>query len=294
MAEKEPCRDCDGPPPTFADLGKASRDVFNKGYNFGFLRLDTATKPNSGIEFKTGSSHNVSTGKFHGAVDVKYKDKNSGITVLEKWNTDNVLTTEVTIENQGVQGSKLVFDTSFSPTIGKRTGKLRTEYSRDHFHVNTDITLEKTPQITSSLVTGHAGVLAGVLATFDTNRNKLATHTVALGFKQKNYVLHTAVADGSEFSASAYHKVNNKFELGANLSWSRGGDQTTRFGVGGKYEVNEDLTVRAKLSHQSLVGISLTHNLQKGLKLNLSALLNLATLNDGGGHKFGLGLEYEP
>jgi len=281
-------------PPAFADLGKSSKDLFNKGYNFGFLRLDTTTRPDSGIEFKTGSSHNVATGKFFGGVDVKYKVKDLGLTILEKWNTENVLTTELTIEDQGVKGSKIIFDTAFSPTIGKRTGKVRTEYSRDHVHVNTDITLEASPQITSSVVTGRSGFLAGALATWDTNRSKLASHTIALGYKKSNYALHTSVSDGSEFNASAYHKVNSKFEIGANLNWSRGGDQMPKFGVGGKYQIRDDLVVRGKISHQSLVGASVTTDIQPGLKLNLSALLNLATLNEGGGHKFGLGLEYEP
>lgn len=41
-----------------------------------------------------------------------------GLSFKEKWNTDNTLATEVTIEDQIAQGVKLTLDTSFSPQTG--------------------------------------------------------------------------------------------------------------------------------------------------------------------------------
>ena len=35
-------------PPTYGDLGKASRDVFGKGYHFSLVKLDVKTKTASG------------------------------------------------------------------------------------------------------------------------------------------------------------------------------------------------------------------------------------------------------
>lgn len=42
----------------------------------------------------------------------------AGLTFTEKWNTDNVLNTEITIEDQLAKGLKLAFDTSFAPQTG--------------------------------------------------------------------------------------------------------------------------------------------------------------------------------
>lgn len=42
----------------------------------------------------------------------------AGLTFTEKWNTDNVLNTEITIEDQITSGLKLAFDTSFAPQTG--------------------------------------------------------------------------------------------------------------------------------------------------------------------------------
>jgi len=41
-----------------------------------------------------------------------------GITFTEKWNTDNVLATQVTVEDQLLNGLKLSFDTEFVPQTG--------------------------------------------------------------------------------------------------------------------------------------------------------------------------------
>ncbi|RCN35492.1 hypothetical protein ANCCAN_18636 [Ancylostoma caninum] len=62
-------------PPTFADLGKSAKDLFNKGYNHGFLKVDSTTKAGDSkeVEFKTSASHNLGSGKLGGNLDVKYK-----------------------------------------------------------------------------------------------------------------------------------------------------------------------------------------------------------------------------
>lgn len=41
-----------------------------------------------------------------------------GITFTEKWNTDNMLATEVTVEDQLLKGLKMSFDTQFVPQTG--------------------------------------------------------------------------------------------------------------------------------------------------------------------------------
>ena len=46
----------------------------------------------------------------------------AGLTFTEKWNTDNVLNTEITIEDQITKGLKLAFDTSFAPQTGYGIG----------------------------------------------------------------------------------------------------------------------------------------------------------------------------
>lgn len=51
-------------------------------------------------EFNTSGSSNTDTGKAAGSLETKYKMKELGLTFSQKWNTDNTLATEVTVEDQ--------------------------------------------------------------------------------------------------------------------------------------------------------------------------------------------------
>uniref|UniRef100_A0A8D0EUG0 Non-selective voltage-gated ion channel VDAC3 n=1 Tax=Strix occidentalis caurina TaxID=311401 RepID=A0A8D0EUG0_STROC len=87
-------------PPSYSDLGKSARDVFNKGYGFGMVKLELKTKSSSGVEFAATGSSNTDTGKASGSLETKYKIKDYGLTFTQKWNTDNTLGTEVSMEDQ--------------------------------------------------------------------------------------------------------------------------------------------------------------------------------------------------
>nr|XP_061807249.1 voltage-dependent anion-selective channel protein 2-like isoform X3 [Nerophis lumbriciformis] len=105
-------------PPPYADLGKSAKDIFNKGYGFGLVKLDVKTKSSSGVEFKTSGSSNVDTSKVTGTLETKYKWAEHGLTFTEKWTTENTLGTEICIEDKITKGLKLNFDTTFSPNTG--------------------------------------------------------------------------------------------------------------------------------------------------------------------------------
>ncbi|OBS82464.1 hypothetical protein A6R68_23550, partial [Neotoma lepida] len=86
--------------PTYCDLGKAAKDVFNKGYGFGMVKIDLRTKSCSGVEFSTSGHAYTDTGKASGNLETKYKVCDYGLTFTQKWNTDNTLGTEISWENK--------------------------------------------------------------------------------------------------------------------------------------------------------------------------------------------------
>jgi voltage-dependent anion channel protein 2 len=279
-------------PPSYADLGKSARDLFNKGYTFGFLKLDAKTTSGKEVEFKTAASHNVATGKLFGNVEFKYKLPKYGMTMTEKWNTDNILGTEIVVEDKGVKGLKCTFDSSFSPQIGKRTGKVKADFKQDRVHVNTDVSIDASPIINGAVVGEYNGILLGVQGGLDAQRSKVTHTNFALGYSASNYSLHTFVNDGSEFGGNFYHKVNDKMEVGATLGWSSN-ESITRFGAAFKYQLEPDTVLRTKLSSDSQIACALTHSLSDHLKLTLSSLVNMQNFQEGG-HKYGIGVEYEP
>lgn len=62
-------------------------------------------------EFTATGSSNTDTGKALGNLETKYKIKDYGLTFIQKWNTDNTLGTEVSMEDQ-VRGSQFSKDVS--------------------------------------------------------------------------------------------------------------------------------------------------------------------------------------
>lgn len=57
-------------PPSFSDLGKAARDVFNTGYVFDVLKLDLKTNQN--VEIKAGGTQHLASGAVNANLETKY------------------------------------------------------------------------------------------------------------------------------------------------------------------------------------------------------------------------------
>ncbi|CAJ1067314.1 hypothetical protein PFLUV_G00222550 [Xyrichtys novacula] len=279
-------------PPCYADLGKSAKDIFNKGYGFGLVKLDVKTKSASGVEFKTAGSSNTDTSKVAGSLETKYKRPEYGLTFTEKWNTDNTLGTEITIEDQIAKGLKLTFDTTFSPNTGKKSGKVKTAYKREYVNLGCDVDFDFAgPTIHGAAVVGYEGWLAGYQMSFDTAKSKMTQNNFAIGYKTGDFQLHTNVNDGAEFGGSIYQKVSDKLETAVNLAWTAGSN-STRFGIAAKYQLDKDASVSAKVNNNSLIGVGYTQTLRQGVKLTLSGLVDGKNIN-AGGHKLGLGLELE-
>lgn len=276
-------------PPKFDDLGKSARDLFSKGYNFGFMKVTTETKSQDGqIEIGTGATHNIATGRLLGSVDFKYKLDKYGLSVKEKWNTDNLITTETTIQDQLAKGTKVIIESAHSP-VSKMSGRIKAEYKHDK--VVTDLVLDplnKTSILSS--VFAHQDYLVGGQVHLDLNQNALTRHVVGFGYQAGDIGIHAAVTDGNDFGGSVYHRVNPDFQIGATLGYTLT-DKTSRFGLAALYKLDSDTEVRAKVATTSQLCIALHHNLKPGLKAIASTLINMQNFNDGG-HKVGLGLEY--
>ncbi|XP_005429290.1 voltage-dependent anion-selective channel protein 3 isoform X2 [Geospiza fortis] len=279
-------------PPSYCDLGKSARDVFNKGYGFGMVKLELKTKSSSGVEFNAVGSSNTDTGKASGSLETKYKDKCHGLTFTQKWNTDNTLGTEICVENKMVDGLKVALDTTFVPNTGKKSGKLKTTYKRDYVHVGCSVDIDLSgPTVYGWAVVGYEGWLAGYQTAFDTAKYKITQRNFALGYKAEDFQLHTNVNDGTEFGGSIYQKVTSKVETSVNLAWTAGSNNT-RFGIAGRYQLDEKSSVAAKVNNASLIGIGYTHTLRPGVKLTLSGLIDGKNFA-AGGHKLGLAFELE-
>eukprot|EP00094_Tigriopus_californicus_P004505 TCALIF_04340-PA protein Name:"Similar to porin Voltage-dependent anion-selective channel (Drosophila melanogaster)" AED:0.12 eAED:0.17 QI:46/0.33/0.5/1/0/0/4/148/251 len=246
-------------PPVFGDLGKGCRDVFGKGFHFGLMKLDVKTKTDTG-----------ETGKMTGQLETKYRFKEHGITVTEKWNTDNNLFATVDLQNASMKGLKLTLDSSFSPATGSKNGKIKAEYKHDTLAAQADMDMNMGgPLVNASLVLGHQGWLAGYQMAFDSTKSKITRNNIGLGYAKGDFVFHSNVNDGQVFSGSVYQRVNPALETGVQLGWTSS-NNATQFGIGCKYNLDRDASIR--------------------ITITLSTLIDGKNFNQGG-HKLGVALE---
>lgn len=279
-------------PPQFSDLGKSSKDMFNKGYNYGSVKLDLKSKTKNNIDFNITGEHNTDVQKSFGTLEAKYKAAAYGLNFTEKWNTDNILKSELSFEDNLVKGLKLGVDTTFSPATGKKTGIIKGTYKHDKVFANFDIDLDPSgPVVHDSFVIGHLGWLFGLQFSYDTAKSQFTRNNFAVGYQAPDFTLHTNVNDGTEVGGSLYQKVNDQLELGVSLSWSSVSN-ATRFALASKYSLDKHATVQAKVNNMSQIGFSYTQRLRDGVKVIVSSLLDGKNIN-GGGHKLGLGFELE-
>jgi len=257
------------------------------------VKLDVKTKTNTGVEFNTEATSNQDSGKVQGSLETKYKFKEYGLTVTEKWNTDNNLTAKLDLQDQLVQGLKLTLDSSFSPATGAKNGKLKAEFKHEQVTAAADADLNPAgPLVNASAVVGYQGWLAGYQLAFDTAKSQLTRNNFSLGYSNGDFVLHTNVNDGQVFGGSVYQRVNRSLETGVNLGWASSGAQATNFGIGCKYALDRDASVRAKINNSSQLGLGYQQRLRDGVTLTLSTLIDGKNFNQGG-HKIGLALELE-
>ncbi|XP_043232541.1 voltage-dependent anion-selective channel-like [Amphibalanus amphitrite] len=279
-------------PPTYGDLGKSARDVFGKGFHFGLVKLEAKTTSATGVAFTSTFSQNLASAKVLGNLETKYKCKEHGLTLTEKWNTDNTLSTDITLEDKICKGLKLTLDTSLAPQTGKKSAVAKATYKHDKCTINADVNLDPNgPVVQGAAVAGYQGWLAGYQMSFDTAKSKLTRSNFALGFTAKDLTVHTAVLDGQQFTGSVFSKVAPDIEGAVEVGWTAGSN-ATKFALGAKYSVDKDSSFRAKVNNSSEVGLGYQQRIRDGVTLTLSSMIDAKNFNQGG-HKLGLCLELE-
>lgn len=69
--------------------------------------------------------------------------------------------------------------------------------------------------------------------------------------------------NGRRFSGSIYHKVKPNLQGAIDLSWTSGSN-STEFGIGTKYNLDPDASIRAKVNSYLHIGLGYQQKLRDG------------------------------
>jgi len=275
-------------PPSYSDLGKAAKDLLNKGYNYGSAKLELKTETANGVAVTAGGSSNLASGKISGNLETKWACKEQGLSVTKKWNTDNVVSSEVSLEDKLVGGLKLTLDSTLVVPTGAKSGVVKAAFKKDHVNIALDANVAKAPVINGSAVFGYQGILAGYQMAFDVGSSKLTKSNFAVGYSAGNLTFHTCVNNGSEVAGSLHQKHSDKLETALNASYASGA--APAFALAAKLNVDKDLSIQAKVNTASQVGIAYSQVIKPGMKLTLSSMTDVKNFT-AGGHQLGIGLD---
>lgn len=74
---------------------------------------------------------------------------------MEKWNTDNQLVVDLSVEDKLVKGLKNTFVSTYNPTSNKKKGTVKTAYKNEHVNSNVDVDFDYSgPIVKASCVAG--------------------------------------------------------------------------------------------------------------------------------------------
>ncbi|XP_016990233.2 voltage-dependent anion-selective channel [Drosophila rhopaloa] len=290
------------PPPVYPDLGKLARDLFKRGYHPGIWQIDCKTLTNSGIEFFTTGFASQDNSKVSGSLQSKYKIEDQGLTLTERWNTDNWLFGEIMQRDKLAEGLMLALEAKLQPGTNEADGKFKLGFAQENFNFLADIGLNSEPLLNCSLVLGHKEFLGGVGAEFDIGNTEFKGWKVALGWTNETATVHGELKNGDTWLASLFYKASEKIDVGAEVTKGAGGqagaeNPEAEEGGGGDvivslgmiYHLEEDALIRAKINNVVELGLGYEQKLREGITASISAVLDCNNIKDGN-HRFGVGV----
>jgi voltage-dependent anion channel protein 2 len=197
--------------PAFSDIAKPANDLLNKDfYHLSATTFEFKDTAPNGVAFKvTGkSSHEKATSA---AIEGKYTDKPTGLTLTQTWNTANALDTKIEVADSLAKGLKLEGLFNFLPATAAKGAKFNLHFKQPGFHGRAFFDLLKGPVANVDAVVGHEGFLAGASAGYDANKAALTAYSAAVGYAAPQYSAAITASDNlSVFAASYYHVQEKK------------------------------------------------------------------------------------
>ncbi|KAL2758211.1 hypothetical protein ACRALDRAFT_2098992 [Sodiomyces alcalophilus JCM 7366] len=279
--------------PNFADIAKASNDLLNKDfYHLSASTFELKSNAPNNVAFKvTGkTSHEKATA---GALEGKYVEKGTGLTLTQTWTTTNALDTKVELADTLAKGFKAEGIFSFLPATHATGAKLNLHFKQPNFHGRAFFDLLKGPVANIDAVVGHEGFLAGASAGYDVNKAAVTNYSATVGFTTPAYTAAIAATENlSVFAASYYHKVNSQVEAGAKATWNSKTGNNVGLEVASKYRIDPVSFAKVKVNDRGVAALAYNVLLRPGVTLGLGASFDTQKL-DQATHKIGASFTFE-
>lgn len=273
-------------PPKFADLGKAVKNLFADDFNIGETKISIKSTAANGVGFKFDGSRQ-DAGTVAGSVETKYSHS-SGVSIKEKWNTKNNVTTELTLENNPFARTKFIAESDFNPSVGFSNVKLTAEHGEDKMYLTSTLAKDS---VTVTDVFAFQNYLVGGTAKYDIGKRTVTDNKVTVSYVEKDMVMTSSIANMNVIEGSIFLNPPKGFETGARFTWTRDKNDTT-FEIGAKKQLDSTSFFKAKVDKSLNIGLAYSQKIGAGVTATLSAMINGKQLV-ADGHSIGLSVAFD-
>jgi Eukaryotic porin len=262
--------------------------LLNDDYIFD-KKVQVKTKTQNGMTYTSTAIQSAKDDSLAGDLELKFSPA-PGAAVTSKLFTSGKMSHEAVFDRLGVEGLKLTLlgGVSSKSNVGVST----LEYQ----HKSATCTAAVDAIANVAYVTGTAGTAAltvGVDGQYDTAAKELRECNVALNYSdgKESETTVTTLNKGESAKLAYSHAIRPDFSVASEFFYDRRADAKL-VTIGAKYDVDQDTTLKAKITSDGLVSASYIQEIRANTTLVLCQKFDVRN-PDKASHKFGLSLVIE-
>ncbi|KAF1970476.1 mitochondrial porin-like protein [Bimuria novae-zelandiae CBS 107.79] len=282
------------PPPAFSDIAKSSNDLINKDfYHAAAAQLEVKLKAPNGVNF-TAKGTSAHDGPVSSSLEGK-KSISNGISITQSWNTANLLSTKVELNDTLASGLKTEILNNFKPDAGNQGQKVNLFFKQNNLHARVFGDLKNSGSVSAlaDVVLSHEGFLVGGEIGYDVQKAAITRYSAAVGYTTPIYnAAITATNSLSVFSAAYYQKVNTSVEFGTRATWDSKSQGALGLELAAKYKIDALSFAKAKINNLGIASLAYNTKVNNGLTFGVGGSFDTQKLNESG-HKLGTSFTFE-
>lgn len=273
-------------PTAFNDFQAKANNLFDEHHNAGKNTFAKSGKIG-------GGDYTMTLENEHGSSNVSWKMestccKHAGMTI----DSDSTIAHDITFNVKQVNGLSLKFNPSFNPTSGLNLGNLNANFENDKINLNLGTDMPGLSSIDYDISADVKGTNIGMCGAFNLKSGECGG--MKFGWNRSgedfevSYVNHDLMTPHKGIF-SYYKGLKDNHFCCVGLQ-GNSVNNTVAIALGeGKCCGN---TTRYKLDNNGMFSVANVNSLNKNVKLNLSAVINMKNMK-GGGHNFGMGFSFQ-
>jgi len=275
-------------PIQFADLGKQTRDLLTKKYDYKTeFKAVTKSRENH-VKIEAGATGRT----VQGYMKVFYKNKDFGKLEAEVHSNSEVGDKAKIKLNKLVDNVAVTLSASSLATVG-----LEATFNKDKVAANLELLhCEKSTNAGISGTVGYQDVTVGVCADFEAPNGTVVLKDCNAGaeFQYKDFTGTLKTANlRNEISLSVFHKLDKRLHWGTSVVVRPNEGFSPLVGLGVDYRLPGHASVKAKADSNGALAVAFEHRLKDpALKFGVAAEFDCSKFCGQPARQFGLSLVY--